>query len=127
MSNENYSIVDMNGYAAAMREGAAKSFLNSENYSENLDDFISIGQVIFLIKNHSLGQDNDGNYIINEVVFDDIFDELREWLYGVGLSKLASKGYVECAWDNDSNEMVFWLADKKNTPISNKPSDEQQQ
>lgn len=127
MSNENYSIVDMNGYAAAMREGAAKSFLNSENYSENLDDFISIGQVICLIKNHSLGQDNDGNYIINEVVFDDIFDELREWLYGVGLSKLASKGYVECAWDNDSNEMVFWLADKKNTPISNKPSDEQQQ
>ena len=117
---ENYSIIDMNGYAIGMREGVAKSF--SEDYSENLDEFISVDQVISLVEQHSLGQDEDGYHIINEEVFNDIFNDLREWMYGVGLSKLASKGYVECAWDDDANEMIFWLADKNKTSISNKPS-----
>ena len=117
---ENYSIVDMNGYASAMRANVAKSF--SEDYSENLDDFISLEQVIYLVEHHSLGLDEQGNHIINEEVFNDIFDDLREWLYGVGLAKLASQGLIECAWDDDSNEMVFWLADKNKTSISSKPS-----
>lgn len=116
---ENYSIVDMNGYASAMRENVAKSF--SEDYSENLDEFISLEQVIGLVEQHSLGLDEESNHIINEEVFNDIFDDLREWMYSVGLSKLASKGFVECAWDNDLNEMVFWLADKNKTSIPTKP------
>jgi len=28
--------------------------------------------------------------------------------HNVGLAKLASKGLVECAWDNETNEMIFW-------------------
>lgn len=118
---KNYSVIDMNGYAIAMREGAAKSF--SENYTENLDEFISINQVINIIKKHSVGIDKEGNYIINDNIFDFIFDSLREWLYGVGLAKLAAKGMLECAWDNETNEMFFWLPDKDQTQIKSKPSD----
>lgn len=110
---ENYSIVDMNGYAKSMRQSVAESF--SEDYSENLDEFISIKQVIDLVEQHSLGQDEEGYHIINEEVFNDIFDDLREWIYGVGLAKLAAKGHIECAWDDDVNEMVFWLPEKDKT------------
>lgn len=117
---ENYSVLDMPGFAETIRKNVASSF--SEDYTENLDDFISLNQVIDLVQQHSLGQDDDGYHIINEEVFNDIFNDLREWLYGVGLAKLAAKGYVECAWDNDHNEMVFWLSDKSQTPLSNKPS-----
>jgi hypothetical protein len=117
---EKYSIIDLQGYAVAMREGAAKSF--AENYSENLDNFISINQVISLIKKHSLGLDEDDHLIITETIFDNIFNEIREWLYGVGLARLASRGYLECAWDEKTNEMVFWLSDKAQTSIPNKPS-----
>lgn len=117
---ENYSIIDIKGYAEAIRESAAKSF--SEDYSENLDDFITIQQVINIVKKRSLGQDDYGYYIMNEQIFDDTFNDIREWLYGVGLAKLAAKGYVECAWDNKKNKMVFWLLDKDNTKISTKPS-----
>jgi hypothetical protein len=117
---EKYSIVDLRGYAVAMRDGAAKSF--TENYSENLDDFISIDQTIELIVNKTLGLDEDGHYLINEKIFDEIFDDIRDWLYGVGLAKLAAKGYVECAWDDKLQSMVFWLADKQKTPIPAKPS-----
>lgn len=116
----NYSIIDMNGYASSMRESVAQSFSN--DYSENLDDFISIKQVIALIEQHSLGNDDDGFHIINEEIFNDIFEDLREWMYGVALAKLAGKGFIECAWDDNANEMVFWLSDKGQTSISNKPS-----
>ena len=87
-----------------------------------MDGFISVDQVINLIKKNNLGKDEENNYIINEKIFDDIFNEIREWFYSVGLSKLASAGYVDCAWDNDSNEMVFWLANEAKEKISSKPS-----
>ena len=117
---ESYSIIDLEGYAKAMRDGAASSF--EKDYTENLDEFISIGQVINLIKKNNLGLDEEGNYLINEQIFDDVFNDIRDWLYGVGLAKLASKGFVDCSWDDDSNEMVFWLANKDKTNIPAKPS-----
>jgi hypothetical protein len=117
---ENYSIIDLEGYAKAMRDGAASSF--EKDYTENLDEFISIGQVINMIKKNNLGLDEEGNYLINEQIFDDVFNDIRDWLYGVGLAKLASKGFVDCSWDEESNEMVFWLANKDKTNIPAKPS-----
>ena len=47
--------------------------------------------------------------MINSEVFNDTFDDVREWFYEAGLSKLAAKGVIECAWDDDSNQMVFWV------------------
>ena len=117
---DNYSIMDLEGFAVSLREGVAKSF--SDDYSENLDEFISINQVISLIKEQSLGKDDEGYYLINEDIFEVVFNNVRDCLYGSALAKLASKGYVECAWDNESNSMVFWLADKDKTNISSKPS-----
>jgi hypothetical protein len=117
---ESYSIIDLEGYAKSMRDGAASSF--EKDYTENLDDFISITQVINMIKKNNLGLDEEGNYLINEEIFDDMFNEIRDWLYGVGLAKLAAKGFVDCSWDDESNEMVFWLANQDKTGIPAKPS-----
>lgn len=117
---ESYSIIDLEGYAKSMRDGAASSF--EKDYTENLDEFISVGQVINMIKKNNLGLDEEGNYLINEQIFDDVFNDIRDWLYGVGLAKLASKGFVDCSWDEESNEMVFWLANKDKTNIPAKPS-----
>jgi hypothetical protein len=118
---ESYSVIDLEGYAKAMRDGAASSF--EKDYTENLDDFITIPQVINMIKKNNLGLDNEGNYLINEEIFDDVFNDIRDWLYGVGLAKLASKGFVDCSWDDEANEMVFWLANKEKTNIPAKPSE----
>ena len=118
MSNS-YSIIDLDGFCDSIRKGAADSF--TEKYEENLNDFISVEQVASIVKAKSIGQDNDGYYVIDEEIFDDIFSDVRDWLYGVGLAKLAAKGFVECAWDNDSNEMIFWLSNKDKSNISTKP------
>lgn len=110
-----YSITDLDGYAASIRDGVAQSFV--EDYEENLDEYITLEQVKNLIIGYSLGQDEDDNYLINAEVFNDTFDDVREWFYEAGLSKLAAKGVIECAWDDDSNQMVFWT--KNNEHQSN--------
>ena len=109
--NTIYSINDLDGYAASIRDGVAQSFV--ENYSENLDEYITIDQVKNLIIDYSLGQDEDDNYLINSEVFNDTFDDVREWFYEAGLSKLAAKGVLECAWDDDADRMVFWVKDNE--------------
>lgn len=114
-----YSITDLNNYADHIRTGVATSF--TEDYKENLDDFISIAQIINIIKQYSLGYDSEGNFLINATIFDEIFDTVRNWIYGVGLAKLAGKNKIECAWDSDTNEMIFWLPDNT-TIIPQKPT-----
>jgi len=119
--NKYYAITDLDGYASTIREGAAKSF--AEDYTENLDDFVSIEQIKNLIKSTCQYDDDTGEMLITEDIYNDTFDEVRELIYSAGLSKLAAKGYVECAWDDEENKMIFWLADKDQTSISSKPSD----
>lgn len=111
MSNDDnlYSITDLDGYASHIREAVAKSF--QEDYTENLDDYISLEQIKQIIDGYSLGTDENNDYLINEEVFNDIFDDIREFFYGVGVAKLAAKDLIECAWDNNLNEMVFWVKD----------------
>ena len=106
-----YSINNLKLYAESIRKNAALSFC--ENYSENLYDYISIGQMIDIMKQNSIGMDDDGNYLIDEDSYDLIFDETRTRLYNVGLTKLAAEGKIECAWDDDKNEMIFWEKDSK--------------
>jgi hypothetical protein len=119
---ETYSIIDLEGYADAMRQGAAASF--EEEHEENLDEFITVPQVINLIKKNNLGKDENQDYIIDENIFNNVFEEIRQWLYEVGLCKLAAKGLVDCAWDSGSNEMIFWLPNKEKIDIHSKHSKE---
>jgi hypothetical protein len=104
--SEVYAIVDLEGYAAEMREAAAKSL--SKYYDNNLDDFISIRQMINLIKNECVGFDDKNRPLLNEDTNEKIYEHTVTWIHNVGLAKLAAKGLVECAWDEASNEMVFW-------------------
>lgn len=101
-----YSITDLDGFAEHIRNGAAESIV--ENFHEDLNEFITLNQTKSLIMSQSLGLDVDDLYIINEDIFDKIFEDVRHFIYQSGLAKLAAKGIIECAWDNDANEMVFW-------------------
>jgi hypothetical protein len=109
--NETYVISDLEGYAQSIRENAARSL--SETYTENLDHFITIQQIYSLVEENLLGIDEEDNYVIDENSYNITFDQIRTWLYNVGLAKLASKDHIECAWDNDANEMVFWAKESK--------------
>lgn len=107
MSDQVYAITDINGYVSQMREVAAQSI--SENSSEdNLDSYISLDQMVGLVKTYCLGFDDNEYPLLNEEVNEKIFAETAIMIHNVGLAKLAGKDIIECAWDDDLNEMVFW-------------------
>lgn len=101
-----FTIVNLERYAMSMRKNAVLS-LGEDNQS-NLDEFITIPQVSKLIENNSVGEDEEGNYLITEDTFNQTFDEIRTWIEGVVLAKLAGEDKIECAWDDETNEMIFW-------------------
>ena len=107
MSDQVYAITDINGYVSQMREVVAQSI--SENSSEdNLDSYISLDQMVGLVKTYCLGFDDNEYPLLNEEVNEKIFAETAIMIHNVGLAKLAGKDIIECAWDDDLNEMVFW-------------------
>jgi hypothetical protein len=110
MSQEIYAIIDLPGYASQMREAAAKSL--SDSNEENLDDFISIGQIISMVKQECLGFDNENRPMLDEDTNEKIYEDTAIWIHNVGLAKLAAQDLVECAWDDEYNDMVFWAKEK---------------
>jgi hypothetical protein len=107
---EIHAIMNLGKYAAYIRRRAALSF--SEDHEENLDDFITIAQTANLIEEHSVGKDEDGRLLIDEAANKSLFEAVRVRLYNAGLSKLAAKDLLECAWDDKKGEMVFWAKKK---------------
>lgn len=113
-----YAIRNLEKYATEMRSAAATYI--SDDYTDNLDDFVTIKQLESFIKSKSTGLDEKGRLLLESETIDDIFVSVCDWIYGVELSRLASKNLIECAWDNDQNCMVFWKSDgEKTDEISN--------
>lgn len=113
MSHKVYAIIDLNGYVTQMREVAAKSL--SDSTEDNLDDFISVGQMINMVNDECLGFDDEDRPLLNEVANERIFENTAVWIHNVGLAKLAAQNLIECAWDDKDNDMIFWLKEKAET------------
>lgn len=109
--SEVYAITNLEGYANQMRDAAARSL--SENHNDNLDDYISISQIVNLVKNECVGFDDENRPLLDEDTNEKIFENTAIWIHNVGLAKLAAQDLVECAWDDKSNEMIFWAKEKR--------------
>lgn len=114
MSEEIYTIIDLHGYVSQMREAAAKTFVEDDgSYStENLDNYISLDQMINMVKQECLGFDDEDRPMLDESANERIYENTSIWIHNVGLAKLAAQDLVECAWDNECNDMVFWIKEK---------------
>jgi len=111
MDNQIYAITDLQSYVSEIRDAAAKSI--SDKYEhDNLDNFISLNQVISLVKENSLGYDDENRPLLNEETKEIIFNSTATWIHNVGLAKLAAQDLIECAWSDDYNTMVFWAKEK---------------
>ena len=117
--SEVYTIIHLEDYAAEMRESAAKSIC--EKHTENLNEYISIGQMINLIKENCLGIDDNDRPLIDEDTNIKIFEETSVWIHSIGLARLAAKDLIECAWDSESNEMIFWAKEQPENTNEPKP------
>lgn len=112
MSQEVYAIIDLEGYATQMRIAAAKSLSEDSEEQENLNDFITINQIINMVNNECVGYDNEDRPLLDEEKNEKIFEDTAIWIHNVCLARLAAKDLLECAWDNETNEMIFWAKKK---------------
>jgi hypothetical protein len=108
--NEAYAIVDLEKYSIELRACAAEHI--SPNNNEDLDSYITIQQVYSIVEENSIGMDNEGRYLLDEDANNSVFDDISIRIYNVGIAKLAAAGKIECAWDSEENEMVFWQKSK---------------
>ena len=117
--SEVYAIVDLDGYVREMRDAAAKTL--AEDHEENLDEFISVNQMINLVKSECIGFDDNERPMLNEDANEMIYEKTVAWIHNAGLAKLAAQGLIECAWDSNLNEMIFWSKqDVGNSPTKKK-------
>ena len=123
--NKEYIITDTEEFVHLMRSTAASSLAEeylgkTKEYSnKDLDGITTLSQVESIIAEKSIEVDEESKYIINGNFFEDIFDEVRNLIYQSAMSQLAAKGYIECAWDDEENKMVFWV-DKEKDDTYNK-------
>ena len=111
MENKVYAITDLSGYVSQMRVEAAKSI--SENYeNDNLDEYISIEEIVNIVNSHSLGIDDKNRHLLDEESNASIFEEVAVWINNIGLAKLAGRNLVECAWNDETNQMMFWTKEE---------------
>jgi hypothetical protein len=106
-----YAITNLDGYSAEMRKAAADALC--DNNTENLDDYISLYQMKGLVEEHCIGYDNQDHPLLNEETSEMIFEEATVWINNVGLAKLAGKDLIECSFDDEVNDFIFWSKKKE--------------
>lgn len=101
----NFAITNLEQFSEILRKNAALEL--SEKNIKNLNDFISINQIMSIVKSHRINNDG-GDVIINEDIVSDLLEEISDIIYQVRLAKLCGDDKIDCAWDNEQNTMVFW-------------------
>jgi len=104
--SEVYAIINLEKYAGMIRARAASTI--AESSDEELEGYVTIRQTTSMIMEHSIGKDEEGRPLLDDGSHAELFNSIKERIFNSGLSKLAAKDVVECAWDNEKNEMIFW-------------------
>jgi len=105
------AVVDMDGYVEEIARAVTQELSPGTNPSD-LYNYCTKEQIIGIVKENCLGFSENDEPLINFEVFHTIFNSVLQRVQNGALSKLAAEGYLECAWDDDLNEMIFWLADE---------------
>jgi len=110
MNTENtFVITNIEDFATIVIRNATEELsLNTEKTGDVHKQLISNDSIKHIICKYTLGLDSDDNPILNTDAMEDLFDEVCEYMFQVHLAKLCGEDKIECAWDDDSNEMVFW-------------------
>jgi phosphoenolpyruvate carboxylase len=108
-----FSVLDIDGCAKMIRDSAIESIagmqadLATGDTGETPDDYLRVEQVKNLINGTKIGDDDDGQPLITQKILDEICDISTNMVFGVGLSKLASSGYLEVSFNDKTNEFEF--------------------
>lgn len=72
---------------------------------EEMKDYIKPKEVASIVRQYCIYKDD--NYHINTLILQKIFTEVKNWVLGIQLAKMASEGKLETMWDTEQNSMIF--------------------
>lgn len=86
-----------------------------ENEKEEFDKILSHQESLVIIKENVKKERNKITkkirYILNDEIFAEIVNKLNDRMVSNIISGLVQKGLIETAFDNDSNDFIFWIKD----------------
>ena len=89
-----------------------------DSEKEEFDQMLSHQESLVIIKENIKKERNKITkkirYVLNEDMFADIVHKLNDRMVSNIINGLVQKGLVEMAFDDESNDFVFWIKDDKN-------------
>jgi hypothetical protein len=96
-----YRITNLEGFAKAVHKEA------TDNFGCDGERYLTTEQVRLFVLEKS--RKEDGEIVVDDEILEEISHFANSVLVGSCLSELASAGEIECAWDDEANDMVWWL------------------
>jgi len=72
---------------------------------KEMKEYIKPKEVASIVKQYAIYK--DGDYLMNSIILQKIFGEVKNWVLGIQLAKLASSGKMDTIWDDEQNCMIF--------------------
>lgn len=105
-----FKIVDMDGFAQHVIKCAAKEMEIAN--TDEVFEYITANEVSNLIVENCSDVDENDDILIDAEHFNNCLTAVIQRIQNSAVAQLASEGYLDCAWDDELNDMVFWLSDK---------------
>lgn len=70
-----------------------------------MKDYIKPNEIVSIIKQYAISKKN--NYLINRMILQKIFMEVKNWVLGIQMAKMASDDQLDAIWDDEQNCMIF--------------------
>lgn len=96
-----------------------------ENEREEFDKILSHQESLVIVKENIKKERNKitkkTRYVLNDEIFAEIVHKLNDRMVSNIINELVKKGLVETAFDNESNDFIFWVKDDEDKNNEEKP------
>jgi hypothetical protein len=72
---------------------------------KEMKEYIKPKEIISIIKQYTIYKNDE--YFMNSLILEKIFTEVKNWVLGIQLAKMASSGQMDTMWDEEQNCMIF--------------------
>jgi len=101
--NKIVAIKDMEGVCKKIRNKVYKYLeIKVSDY-----EYVTLKQISSLIKQNSLGLNEDDRYLINQEILDNISYTVEQMVVGFMLAQDLANGDMDCYWDDKYNDLMI--------------------
>lgn len=95
-------ITNINGVAKHIGKDIAKEMMIPIT---EMKEYIRPKEIVSIIKQYSIYK--NGSHFMDSTILQKIFAEVKNWVVGIQLAKMASLGKIDTTWDEEQNCMTF--------------------